>query len=213
MIDLRRPRWSHSVGVLLLLSGTLVASKVTSHRLAVNLSKELETIPLEMSGFTGTNNPPLQDNVLNELKANSYLTRTYRSVDLAADLFIAFYAQQRAGESMHSPKHCLPGSGWEIWDYATTTISVENHRFVVNQYSIDRDGDRRLVLYWYQSKSRLFASEYLGKILLARDALLQNSTAAAIVRIIVPDKTGAANEASRLAAQVIPELQRCFGRP
>jgi EpsI family protein len=69
-----------------------------------------------------------------------------------------------------------------------------------------------LVLYWYQSKGRIIASEYTGKLLLARDALLQNSTAASIVRIIVPDQPGALESARELASGVIPQLQRRFGR-
>ena len=68
------------------------------------------------------------------------------------------------------------------------------------------------MLYWYQSKNRIIASEYMGKILLARDTLLQNSTAASIVRIIVPDQPAAFDAARNLASELILEVQRCFGR-
>jgi EpsI family protein len=129
-----------------------------------------------------------------------------------ADLFIAFYARQRAGESMHSPKHCLPGSGWEIWDYGSADIPVHGQNVKVNRYSIYHSGDRRVVLYWYQSKTRIVASEYLGKLLLARDALMQNSTAGSIVRIIVPDRPGAVDVARAFAADLAPSIERCFGR-
>jgi hypothetical protein len=67
-----------------------------------------------------------------------------------------------------------------------------------------------IVLYWYQSKERIIASEYSGKILLAKDALLQNGTAASIVRIIVPDTPGALETASGFAAELIPQVERCF---
>ena len=69
-----------------------------------------------------------------------------------------------------------------------------------------------LVLYWYQSKERVIASEYVGKILLARDALMQNATAGSIVRIIVPDQPGALETARAFASELIPQMQRCFGR-
>ena len=68
------------------------------------------------------------------------------------------------------------------------------------------------VLYWYHSRQRIIASEYSAKILLARDALLQNSTAASLVRIIVPDTPGALETASVLAAELIPQMTRCFKR-
>jgi EpsI family protein len=195
----------------LLLAATLTVSKLTSNRMSELLAQPLDTIDRHILRYTGTDNPPITENVLKELKPSSYLVRTYSKGDLKADLFIAFYTQQRAGESMHSPKHCLPGAGWEIWDYHTANIPVAGRTFKVNEYSISHEGDRRLVVYWYQSKNRVIASEYLGKILLARDTLLQSSTAASIVRIIVPDRTGTAEEARALASALIPMVHRCFG--
>ena len=195
----------------LLLAATLTASRLTSNRMAELLARPLDTIDRQVLGYTGTDNPPISENVLQQLKPTSYLVRTYTKGALRADLFIAFYAQQRAGESMHSPKHCLPGSGWEIWDYHSANIPVSGNTFKVNEYSISHEGERRLVLYWYQSKNRIIASEYLGKILLARDTLLQDSTAASIVRIIVPDQPGTAEQARALASELIPQVNRCFG--
>lgn len=113
---------------------------------------------------------------------------------------------------MHSPKHCLPGAGWEIWNYGTTKISTRASSFTVNNYSIAREEEHMLVLYWYQSEGRIIANEYEGKLLLARDALLDKSTAASIVRIIVPDKRGALEAARSFASELIPQLQRCFGQ-
>ncbi len=196
---------------LLLLATTLTASKLTSNRHAEPLANPLDTISRHLAGFTGSDNPPLTESVLKALAPTSYLTRAYNNGHISADLFIAFYAQQRAGESMHSPKHCLPGSGWEIWNYQSANIPVGSSTFRVNEYSISHEGERRLVLYWYQSKSRIIASEYLGKVLLARDTLLQSSTAASIVRIVVPDQPGAEAEAKALASEIIPQMQRCFG--
>ena len=208
--SLHRSTYS-AAGTLALLLATFAASKVTAQRESKPLDESLNTIPFEIGGFVGTDNHPLEDTILRELKATSFITRNYRKEGLSADLFIAFYAQQRAGESMHSPKHCLPGSGWEIWDYDTVVIPVADQRFTVNRYSIRHDNDRRQVLYWYQSRKRVFASEYLGKLLLAQDALLQNSTAAAIVRVILPDTPDALKAAPVFASAVISHMQRCFG--
>ena len=199
------------MGTLLLLATTLAASKLTEHRRTDALVRPLDSIARNIQGFVGSENPPLNDHVLGQLKCSSYLSRNYVKQGAQADLFIAYYAQQRAGESMHSPKHCLPGSGWEIWDYGRSDIQAAGRSVEVNKYSIENGGDRRLVLYWYQSKGRIIASEYMGKILLARDALLQNSTAASIVRIIVPDQPGALDYARGFASELIPQVQHSFG--
>jgi EpsI family protein len=208
----RRGMTGHAVCVFLLLTSTLIAAKLTSYRHSGILDQSLDTIPYQLAGFTAIANPPLQESVLKELKATSYIARTYKNRELEADVFVAYYAQQRAGESMHSPKHCLPGAGWEIWQYETIQLPSGGSTFAVNKYSISHEGERKVVLYWYQSKERVFASEYLGKLLLARDALLQNSTAAAIVRVMVPDQEQALSAGSELASEMIGQMRRCFGR-
>ena len=201
----------HVIGTLLLLSATLAASKLTSNRKPESLVQPLDTISRQIAGFTGTDNPDLSAGVLGELKPTSYLSRTYRKPGLQADLFIAYYAQQRAGESMHSPKHCLPGAGWEIWDYGSLDVKSNERSYTINNYAIANSGQRLRVLYWYQSKGRIIASEYAGKILLARDALFQNSTAASIVRIIVPDQPAALESARGFASELITQVRRSFG--
>jgi len=198
-------------GTFLILGATLTLTQLAAHRRSELLSTPLDTIARQISGFTGVDNPPLDEHTLHALQPTSYLVRTYSKPGLNADLFVAFYAQQRAGESMHSPKHCLPGSGWEIWNYDTVDVPANGQMFKINKYSISREGERRLVLYWYQSKSRIIASEYMGKVLLARDTLMQNSTAASIVRVVVPDQQGALEDARAFASELIAQIQRCFG--
>ncbi len=198
-------------GMLLLLGATLAVSKVAEDRKPEPLALPLDSISRQIGAYSAVDNPPLGEDELNALKATSILSRTYRGAAFSLDVFIAFYASQRAGESMHSPKHCLPGSGWEIWNYGRTDIPVKGRTFTINQYAIEREGQRKAVLYWYQSKGRIIASEYEGKILLAKDALLNRSTAGSIVRIIVPDDPAAIQAARALAGGLIPRLQRCLG--
>jgi EpsI family protein len=200
----------HLTGTFLLLAATLAASKIAAHRKSEPLVQPLDSISWNISRFVGREKP-YDDDVVNDLRTTSYLSRTYQKPGIHADLFIGFYDQQRAGESMHSPKNCLPGTGWEIWDYGSAQVPANGSTFTVNQYSISRDTQRMLVLYWYQSKGRIIASEYKAKLLLARDALLFNSTAGSIVRIVVPDQPGALDEARRFAAELIPQVQQSLG--
>ena len=67
------------------------------------------------------------------------------------------------------------------------------------------------MFYWYQSKTRIVASEYLGKVLLARDTVLNGHTAGSIVRIMFPDTPTASAEGVAFATRLIPEVERCFG--
>jgi len=195
-----------------LLTATVAASKLSERRKPDSLAQPLESIPVHLGEWMGAGDKPLDSSVLNVLRPTSYLSRVYRQGRRQAGLFIAFYAQQRAGESMHSPKNCLPGSGWEVWQYGTVDVPAGGRTVAVNKYSVQNGSERILVLYWYQSRRRIIASEYFGKICLVRDALLEGHTAGSLVRLTLPDQPGALEDGVAFASQIIPQLQECLGR-
>jgi exosortase D (VPLPA-CTERM-specific) len=54
------------------------------------------------------------------LKLDDYILSDYAaSDDKSVNLYVAYYASQRGGESPHSPVACIPGSGWAITDIRT----------------------------------------------------------------------------------------------
>lgn len=195
-----------------LLVGTLFAGSLTARRISQPLALPLERIDSSILGWSTVGEQTLPPETLKALDATSYLVRSYRKGESQLDLFVAFYAQQRAGESMHSPQHCLPGAGWEIWQQRTVLITVNGQQIEINQDRIENLGSRELMFYWYQSRNRIVASEYLGKLFLARDTLISGQTAGSIVRIILPDTPGASQEGAAFAAKLIPAVWRSFGR-
>ncbi len=174
--------------------------------LALPLSRIDDTI----QGWSKTADRELPDYTLRALNPTSYLVRDYRKGKDSLNLFTAFYAQQRSGESMHSPKHCLPGSGWEIWKLDSARIPIDGESVTINKYSIQNAGNRLLMFYWYQSKDRIVADEYRAKFLLARDTLLTGQTAGSIVRFTLPDSEWAVSEGEAFARSLIPLMRRCF---
>ena len=137
------------------------------------------------------------------LAADDYTLRTYRNAQgQSADLFVAYYKVQNAGESMHSPKNCMPGAGWEPVETGRIQLDSDaaGHSLWINRLVIERDRERILVLYWYQAQGRVIASEYWGKIYLVWDALRSHRRDGAIVRITVPlGNAGDSESALRLA--------------
>jgi EpsI family protein len=194
-----------------MLAGTLLATKLAGHRNPQPLALPLTNIPTQIDGWSGTSGADVPEEVQGALKATSLLSRVYQRGGSAIDLFIAFYAEQRAGESMHSPRVCLPGSGWEISAYGSEQVPVGNERYTINRYVVQKGLERMTVLYWYQSRSSVVASEYLGKILLIRNTIMDGATAGSIVRLTFPDRPGAVPEAVGLASHLIPEVRKCIG--
>lgn len=199
------------LAMLAVLAGTLAVSTLAEPRRVETLARPLSAIPDRIGVWTGTAAEALPAAVLGKLRATSYVSRTYRGAAGELGLFIAYYARQHAGESMHSPKQCLPGGGWEIWDYGSATVTVGGRRVTVNRYSIQNAGRRATVLYWYQSRQRIIASEYLAKVLLVRDALVEGSTAGSLVRITFADRPAMLSAGLQFAEALIPEVQHCFG--
>lgn len=201
----------HFALTAILLAATLAAARWSGQRPPNFLAAPLETIDREIDGWRARQSTLLDPAVVNVLRPTSYLARTYFRGDRELALLIAFYAQQRAGESMHSPRVCLPGSGWEIVRFDSATVPAGAGTVRINQHTVQQAGERMLVFYWYQSRQRVIASEYLGKLLLLRDALLEGSTAGAIVRLTLRDLPDAGRMGTSFAAALIPQLERCFG--
>jgi EpsI family protein len=130
----------------------------------------------------------MEKEVLDVLQADDVLTRSYTTADgKFADLYIAAFRSQRNGKAPHSPKNCLPGSGWSPLVEDETSIDVgERAPIVVNRYIVAHGDERDMVLYWYESRGRVVASEYKAKFWVVADAMRYNRTDTAIVRVIVP---------------------------
>jgi EpsI family protein len=197
--------------VLLVLTATVGASKWGDQRRPDRLAHPLSTIPNRFGEWREAYEPRFSEDVEGKLAATEYLSRVYRNGKSDLGLLISYYAEQKAGETMHSPQACLPGAGWEAWDYGSAYVPVGNQRFKVNRYGVQKAGQRQQVLYWYQSKGRIIASEYEGKVLLVWDSLTGSNTGGALVRLTLADSPSAVDEEVGIASQLISEVWRCLG--
>jgi EpsI family protein len=193
-----------------LLSATALADHYAQSRPPAALAAPLTSIESSLGRWHATHEQKLAAPVLERLLPTEYISRVYQKDDWQIALLITYYAQHRAGETMHSPTVCLPGSGWEIRKRDTTLLRADAAGYEVNKYHIQNQSRRMLVLYWYQSRQRVIHSEYTAKLLLMKDNLLGASTDGALVRLIAPDVPGADDQALELASLVLPRLQECF---
>jgi len=160
----------------------------------VPVRTSFDRFPMQVGTWRGVQEPPFDPRVLAQLGVDDYVTRTYYSSERSAvGLYIGYYGSQRQGDTMHSPKNCLPGSGWEPLSNAVLPIRVSSggssapsEMIEVNRYLIQKGMDRQLVLYWYQSHGRVVASEYWAKYYLVRDAVRLNRTDGALIRTVTP---------------------------
>jgi EpsI family protein len=150
----------------------------------------LASVPQQLGSWALQEEGVVEKEIQDVLKADELLNRSYVStagVPVSAHLFVAYFKSQRSGRAPHSPRNCLPGSGWvpSVADLVHIPIPgrapIEANRYVVQKGNI-----KSLVLYWYQSRDRVVANEYMAKFYVVADALRYNRTDTALVRVVVP---------------------------
>ena len=133
---------------------------------------------------------PLDPEVLDVLKADDTLNRFYvnQNTKQLAGLYIAYFRTQRYGQAPHSPKNCLPGSGWEPVkeDFLTVRVPGWEAPITVNRYVVQHGDDKSVTLYWYQSHNRVIATEYAAKFWAVADSIRYRRSDTALVRVMVP---------------------------
>lgn len=106
-------------------------------------------------------------------------------------LFIAYFASQKYGSQIHSPRHCLPSGGWKIETIEPFDLKMaDNSSKLVNRLSITVDQYRQLMLYWFETRGGTIRNEFDLKFDLMKNSLLLRPTDAAIVRLTVPVNIG-----------------------
>ena len=190
----------------------------------------LEKFPLTIAGHWEGKELGLEEDVLKVLRLSEYIMRVYVQtsptaheaspgfttgsmptpvVQAMADsppsngpvwLYVGYYASQRTGATYHSPKNCLPGSGWQFVESSEVTVPVKDQSITVNQVTIQKGLDKQVIVYWYHDRGRVIASEYWAKAYLILDAATKHRSDGALVRISVPVTTTV--EAAQMQARM-----------
>jgi EpsI family protein len=121
------------------------------------------------------------------LRADDTLTRFYvQPGGGAANLFIAYFRTQRYGQSPHSPKNCLPGSGWQKVQEGAVDVQAGDGTIRINRYLVSKGDNESVVLYWYQSQGRVIANEFDAKFRLVADSIRKHRSDTALIRVVIP---------------------------
>jgi len=155
---------------------------------AVPARRQLEGVPLRVAQWEGVREA-LPPPVLSVLRVTDYIMRLYaKPQGPPIWLYVGYYASQRQGQTIHSPQNCLPGSGWNFLSRQHLTLRLPGREdpVTINRILIGKGEERQVVLYWYQERGRIIASEYWAKVHLVTDAVTRNRTDGALIRLSSP---------------------------
>jgi EpsI family protein len=195
---------------------------LTATAVAARASRSAAVVPFAASAFPSAVGPwhasadtPIAEETARQLGADAYVNRTYTSGGSApVDLYVAYYTSQRPGISIHSPLHCLPGTGWEPLAVSTMDVArPDGATGRLRRMIVRKNLDRAVVLYWYEVHGRMLASELSSKFFLLADSIRLHRSDAALVRVSVPvtDSTDAAQQRGlAFVRDLVPHVAHWF---
>ncbi|HBY59515.1 MAG TPA: EpsI family protein, partial [Solibacterales bacterium] len=160
-----------------------------AHREVIPDTPPWSQFPQQVGEWQSVAEIPIDDVVLEQLRPDDFLSRTYalRGAQPSVNVFVGYFNTQRTGRAPHSPKNCLPGSGWEAVWAETARIPVEGQKDLeVTKFLVQKNRTKLVVIYWYQSADWAIGNEYVAQLLAVPQLLSHGRTDVALVRIIAP---------------------------
>lgn len=171
------------VGVLLI--GVILSQLIVERKELIPTRVDFSEFPLEIGSWEGQRDS-MEQIYVDVLKFTDYVIVNYRQQGTGSpvNFYTAYYGSQRAGESAHSPRSCIPGGGWKIESLSREQLLTgDGSGHPVNRVQIAMGENRQLVYYWFQQRGRIINNEYLVKWYLFWDALTRNRSDGALVRL------------------------------
>lgn len=155
----------------------------------IEINKSLSGFPLQIGDWQGKSYQFEQ--WVNEKTGvdDSFVGRYFIGSGQYIELYIGYYENQREGDTIHSPKNCMPGSGWNIIESSIVEVrmpSAKKSSIKVAKLILQNGSKREMMLYWYHSRGRIIASEYYHKFFLVFDSLSKHRTDGSFIRLISP---------------------------
>jgi EpsI family protein len=178
---------------------------------------QFSRFPTALGDWQKTGDDPISPESLAVLRADSTLGLLYSDPREGwfGSLFVAWFQSQRGGVSQpHSPQVCLPAAGWTPIVTDRVGMGTQAGNVSVNRYIATFGPQRVVILYWYQTSSRVIASEWAAKFWVIVDRVKEQRTDTSLVRVVVWN-TGRSDEATTIAAlglaqRVYPVLTGLF---
>jgi len=159
--------------------------------------KPFASFPQQLGEWSCPRKDQMTGDVLANLGVTDYLICDYGRADRSQHIgvYVGYHESQvrhegggSAGGAIHPPKHCLPGSGWDIIASEKVPLALPGIApgSLVNRLVIAKGDARQLVYYWYQERGRVIADDWKKIVWLFWDRARLQRTDGSLVRFTVP---------------------------
>ena len=197
--------------VLLLLAATWYVLHTKAEVKAVPIKRTLADFPQRLGDYRLSGALQSSAAELAMLGVDDYIQYNYiNDAGERINLYVGYYSAVGVTGSYHSPKNCLPGGGWNIHATRPASLNIGGKQMAIAEMLIQNGAEQQVVMYWYQNRGRVIASEYWEKFWLIKDALFMGRRDGAFVRVMAYAADGqvvaAEQRVQQFAEMVLPAL-------
>jgi len=191
------------------------AAYVSAHQeIPQPLAKPLAAFPSIFGSWRGGPQQFFSHELLAKLRPSDYLARTYSdAAGNAVGLYIGYHDGGQGSGPIHSPKNCLPGSGWlELFSRPLVLTLSGKPRELTQALYQGRD-HTELFVYWFIVNGHVYSSETGLKLAEIVNSVRNGRRGAAFVRLNMDSKDDPAKAKAVLEdflRQAYPAIQAAF---
>jgi len=195
--------------VYVLFSATALV--ITLHKdTYVPTNRPLSDFPEKIESWQMSKLNKFSDNILGALKPTDYLFREYvDNKGKKVSLYIGYHGGGKNGGEIHSPKHCLPGSGWYEVSTRKSVLSIPGGTINLVKAIYQKGESKEVFLYWFQVQDRSISDEYTLKMAEIVNSALYRRRDASFIRVSVPIDSDIEQSVTR-GEQFIREFEPMF---
>lgn len=168
----------------------LIAAAVFVHThedVKVPVARPLTEIPLRQGPWSLVAQSQFSQDILDVLRPTDYLSRVYRNeAGEQVSLYLGFHGGGPESGPIHSPKNCLPGSGWFEIAQQRRTLQIGGETLTLVEAVYQKGEGKELFLYWYQVRGDSLSDEYALKLAEVKNSIFHSRRDSAFIRISLP---------------------------
>ncbi|OPY60107.1 MAG: Transmembrane exosortase (Exosortase_EpsH) [Syntrophorhabdaceae bacterium PtaU1.Bin034] len=185
MGDLLQSRFVIAVVVILTV---FAATHAFEFREKIPARESFSQFPMVVGEWSGTKQA-MDQQFIDALKFSDHISANfYDRQGKTVNLYVAYYEDQRKGESIHSPESCLPSSGWNFREAGAVSIPGASGKtpMKASRALMEKGGLTEMSYYWFPMRGKILTRLYEIKLHNFWDALIRRRTDGALVMTITP---------------------------
>ncbi|MFZ1685246.1 MAG: exosortase C-terminal domain/associated protein EpsI [Candidatus Zixiibacteriota bacterium] len=191
--------------MLVLLLGTFAFGMTLKYyRPSAPKAVPLSTFPTSQDGWHARSIPITAD-VIDLLKPDAIYNAFFTdSQGVTIDLFFSYFAAENSTGGVHSPRNCMPGSGWVIMETAARPVTIDGRSIPAARMKVKYGTTVKVVDYWYVTRHGETASDFGLKWYEMLSALALKPTDVSFIRFVTSDDPASLSALER--------FEQTFGR-